>query len=195
MTDPAGAVPQDIPSCVVRRLRLSGLLLLLASSCHRTESAPVAPPVPTRASAPEPARVPVVKVGCAWVVASAPTEVRQVGAILAVQIVEASGERRAIQVGTWWRSQRTLVEIVAPSAAPGVLFETKADFGSVDEPHDAPEFQIVREVRGDLVVQGRSASGPWRELARVPVSVEAKVERLDGLDPEQPAPPDRPPSR
>ncbi len=142
--------------------------------------APAFAPDPRPLLAPVPTPVPVTKVGLAWVIAEAPTDLKLVGAVLAVQILEASGERRIIKVGTWWREQEAPIEVVQPSSAPGVLFQTKARIGHDVEPITAPEFQIIRAATGELAVEGRSGASPWRELARVPLPAVMKLELLKG---------------
>jgi hypothetical protein len=154
------------------RRRALGLLLLLAAACRPGRPAP--PPVSATA------RGPVVKIGVAWVASEVAIGVEQVGAVLAVQIVEASGARRVVKVGTWWRAQQGAVEVVRPAAGGAALFVTEARWGVAEEPHDGPRFEVIRDAGGDVVVRGRGAAGPWRELARVPLSPATEVELLDG---------------
>lgn len=157
-------------------MRLLIPLLLLVSGCFSAQAAVAPAPDPR----PVPAPVPVTTVGLAWVIAEAPIDLKLVGAVLAVQVLEASGERRIIKVGTWWREQEAPIEPVRPSSAPGVLFRTKAAIGHDVEPITDPEFQIVRAASGELAVEGRSGAGPWRELARVPLPAVTKLELFEG---------------
>ena len=73
-----------------------------------------------------------------------------------------------------------IIDVVPPSKTTSTLFTTTANVGSGDEPRKDPEFEVVRETRGDVVLSGRSGRGPWRELARVPFPAATKVELLDG---------------
>jgi len=81
------------------------------------------------------------------------------------------------EVGVWWRAQRAMIELVAVKSARGpVLFHTAAEFGSDGDLTKAPEFEVVREKDGAVIVRGKDEDTPWRQLERVEVPPATAVE-------------------
>ena len=84
---------------------------------------------------------------------------------------------REPEVGRWWRRQATLIELVEPAPAGGsALFHTAAVMGSDGELTYEPQFEVLREPAGALVVRGRDRDTPWQELARVSLPASTRVQ-------------------
>jgi hypothetical protein len=81
------------------------------------------------------------------------------------------------EVGVWWRAQQGAIELVDVKSASGpVLFRTRAEFGSDGDLTHEPEFEVVREKDGAVVVRGKDEDTPWRQLERVEVPAATPVE-------------------
>jgi len=57
-----------------------------------------------------------------------------------------------------------------------VLFRTRAEFGDDGDLTKGPEFEVVREKDGAVIVRGKDEDTPWRQLERVEVPVTTPVE-------------------
>ncbi|MBZ5710026.1 hypothetical protein [Nannocystis pusilla] len=142
-----------------------GLVLGCGSSGPITSPEPVAP-----------AEAPVIKVYVAWVLTAAPTELDVIECMLTLLVIDEHGKETLHQVGRWWRLQTTLYEPVEPTP-PGepALFRTAAVMGSGGQLTDEPQFEVLREPAGALVVRGRDKDTPWQELAHVSLPASTRV--------------------
>ena len=120
-----------------------------------------------------------VQIELAWVVSAAPTEVKEVESKLVLRVVRAgSGAKEEMhELGAWWRTQQTVIEMVEVKSADGpVFFRTAAEFGSDGDLTKGPTFEVVREPSGAVIVRGRDEDTPWRQLERVDVPAQTPVE-------------------
>ena len=123
-----------------------------------------------------------VRIELGWVVASAPTEVKEVECKLMLRVVRAGGaasrsKEEMHEMGLWWRAQIAAVEMVAVKHASGpVFFRTDAVFGSDGDLTKGPEFEVVRDPDGAVIVRGRDEDTPWRQLERIEVPPQTPVE-------------------
>lgn len=131
-------------------------------------------PVEPAAAAAEPVRVEL-----AWVVSAAPTEVKEVECKLVLRVIRPGGDEKGEmhEVGVWWRTQQAVIEMVEVKNASGpLLFRTRAEFGADGDLTKGPEFEVVRERDGAVIVRGKDEDTPWRQLERVEVPVTTPVE-------------------
>jgi len=120
-----------------------------------------------------------VRVELAWVVSAAPTEVKEVECKLVLRVIRPGGDEKGElhEVGAWWRAQPGAIEMVEVKNASGpVLFRTRAEFGSDGDLTKGPQFEVVREQDGALIVRGKDEDTPWRQLERVEVPPPTPVE-------------------
>ncbi len=120
-----------------------------------------------------------VRVELAWVVSAAPTEVKDVECKLVLRVIRPGGDGTGEmhEVGAWWRAQQGAIEMVEVKNTSGpVLFRTRADFGADGDLTKGPEFEVVRETDGAVIVRGKDEDTPWRQLERVEVPVTMPVE-------------------
>lgn len=120
-----------------------------------------------------------VGIELAWLVAAAPTEVKEVEAKLVLRVVRAGGakEGEMHELGAWWRAQAAVIELVEPTSAEGpVFFRTEAVFGSDGDLTKGPRFEVVREPGGAVIARGRDDDTPWRQLERLDIPAKTPVE-------------------
>ena len=132
-----------------------------------------------KARAPADAAGQPVWIELAWVVAAAPTEVKEVGCKLVLRVAHADSAKKADlhELGTWWRAQTAAVELVQVKNASGpIFFRTAATFGEDGDLTKGPEFEVVRERDGAVIVRGKDEDTPWRQLERVEVPARTPVE-------------------
>lgn len=134
----------------------------------------------TTATAPEvvaPIDSPTVKVDLAWVLTNTFTEIAEIECMLAMRVIDEHGKETLHQVGRWWRQQATMIEPVEPApTGEAVLFRTAASAGQDGELTSEPQFEVLREPTGALVVRGRDNDTPWQELARVSLPASTRVQ-------------------
>lgn len=125
----------------------------------------------------DPAAKPV-QIELAWVVTSAPTEVKETECTLVLRVIRPGVPKDEMhQMGAWWRAQKVLISLVEMKSAGGPLFyRTEAVFGSDGDLTKGPEFEVVREKDGAVIVRGRDEDTPWRQIERVEVPATTPVE-------------------
>jgi hypothetical protein len=125
----------------------------------------------------DPAAKPV-QIELAWVVTSAPTEVKETECTLVLRVIRPGVPKDEMhQMGAWWREQKVLIALVEMKSADGPLFyRTEAVFGSDGDLTKGPEFEVVREKDGAVIVRGRDEDTPWRQIERVEVPATTPVE-------------------
>ena len=120
-----------------------------------------------------------VRIELAWVVAAAPTEVKEVECTLVLRVLRAGEARQGEmhELGKWWRAQPGAIELVEVKSASGpVFFRTEATFGEDGDLTTAPQFEVVREPGGRVIARGRDEDTPWRQLERIDVPRGTAVE-------------------
>src|SRR5262245_38954348 len=120
-----------------------------------------------------------VRVELAWVVSAAPTEVKEVECKLVLRVIRPGGDEKGEmhEVGAWWRAQRTAIEMGEVKSARGQgRFRTRGACGDEGDLTKGPEFEVVREKDGAVIVRGKDEDTPWRQLERVEVPVTTPVE-------------------
>ncbi len=150
------------------------LLVLALAACGGGEKASGerAPREPAAGAKP-------VRVELAWVVSAAPTEVKEVESKLVLRVIRPGGDDKGEmhELGVWWRAQQAVIELVAVTSPGGpLLFRTRAEFGSDGDLTKGPEFEVLRERDGAVIVRGKDEDTPWRQLERVEVPVTTPVE-------------------
>lgn len=146
-------------------------VVALVAACGGGKAEPERAPLGPR---PEP-----VGIELAWVVAAAPTEVKEVEAKLVLRVVRAGGakEGEMHELGAWWRAQTAVIDLVEPTSAEGpVFFRTEAVFGSDGDLTKGPRFEVVREPGGAVIARGRDDDTPWRQLERLDIPAQTPVE-------------------
>ena len=151
----------------MRRVAVVALVVACGGGKAEPERAPLEP-------RPEP-----VAIELAWVVAAAPTEVKEVEAKLVLRVVRpgGAGKEAMHELGAWWRAQSAVIELVEPTSAEGPLFfRTEAVFGADGDLTKGPHFEVLREKGGAVIARGRDEDTPWRQLERIEIPTETPVE-------------------
>lgn len=125
----------------------------------------------------DPAAKPV-QIELAWVVTEAPTEVKETECTLVLRVIRPGVPKDEMhQMGAWWRQQKVLITLVEAKSPVGPLFyRTEAVFGSDGDLTKGPQFEVVREKDGAVIVRGKDEDTPWRQIERVEVPVTTPVE-------------------
>jgi hypothetical protein len=145
------------------------VVVALVVGCGGGKAEPERAPLEPR---PEP-----VEIELAWVVAAAPTEVKEVEAKLVLRVVRAAKGQQMHELGAWWRAQSAVIELVEPTSAEGPLFfRTEAVFGADGDLTKGPRFEVLREAGGAVIARGRDEDTPWRQLERLDIPAQTPVE-------------------
>ena len=125
----------------------------------------------------DPAAKPV-QIELAWVVTQAPTEVKETECTLVLRVIRPGVPKDEMhQMGAWWREQKVLITLVEMKSAYGpVFYRTEAVFGSDGDLTKGPQFEVMREKDGPVIVRGKDEDTPWRQIERVDVPVTTPVE-------------------